>query len=152
MSDWENEEKEEGVTELGDLSAMEEEDDDTMSDLSDLGDIDDIRSIDSFSDMDDSKTLGHFQGIDTVKREDTSLELYGRDLLVYKYLKSSLEEYYHNPLYDSTFIEEIIIFDGYEVSSDLIRQLEDDLMMDVEIHKVDISDRMCDLAIKEVFP
>ena len=152
VSDWENEEKEEGVTELGDLSAMEEEDDDTMSDLSDLGDIDDIRSIDSFSDMDDSKTLGHFQGIDTVKREDTSLELYGRDLLVYKYLKSSLEEYYHNPLYDSTFIEEIIIFDGYEVSSDLIRQLEDDLMMDVEIHKVDISDRMCDLAIKEVFP
>jgi len=25
------------------------------------------------------------------------------------------------------------------------------LMMDVEIHKVDISDRLCDIAIKEVF-
>jgi len=150
VNDWENEEKEEGVTALGDLSELEE-DDESLSDLSDLGDIDDIRSIDSFSDIDDSKTLGHFKGIDTVKREDTSLELYGRDLLVYKYLKSSLEEYYHNSIYDSAFIEEIIIFDSYEISSDLIRQLEDDLMMDVEIHKVDVSDRMCDLAIKEVF-
>ena len=62
-----------------------------------------------------------------------------------------MEEYYHNPLYHSEFIEEIIIFDGYEISSELIHQLEDDLMMDVEIHKVDISDRLCDIAIKEVF-
>lgn len=148
VNDWENEEKEEGVMALDDLSELEEDHDEGLSDLSDLSD---IHAIDSFSDIDNSKTLGHFQGIDAVKHEDTSLELYGRDLLVYKYLKSSLEEYYHNPIYDSTFIEEIIIFDGYEISSDLIRQLEDDLMMDVEIHKVDVSDRMCDLAIKEVF-
>jgi len=33
----------------------------------------------------------------------------------------------------------------------LIHQLEDELMMDVEIHKVDIADRVCDIAIKEVF-
>ena len=149
-NDWENEEKEEGVTALDELSEFDD-DNEGMSDLAELGDIDDIKSIDSFSDMDDGKTLGHFKGMDSIKHEDTSLELYGRDLLVYKYLKSSLEEYYHNILYESAFIEEIIIFDGYEISSDLIRQLEDDLMMDVEIHKVDIGERMCDIAIKEVF-
>ncbi len=150
-NDWENEEKEEGVTALEELNGFEQDDDDeSMNDFAELGDIDDIKAVDSFSDMDD-KSLGHFKGMDSMKHEDTSLELYGRDLLVYKYLKSSLEEYYHNVLYDSAFIEEIIIFDGYEISSDLIRQLEDDLMMDVEIHKVDVSDRMCDIAIKEVF-
>jgi len=153
VNDWENEEKEEGVTALGDITELGDayDDDDDLSDLGELGDLEDMKSVDSFSDVDTPKTIGHFKGFDTVSKEDTSLELYGRDLLVYKYLKSSLEEYYHNSLYESAFIEEIIIFDGYEISSDLIRQLEDELMMDVEIHKVDISDRVCDLAIQEVF-
>ena len=95
--------------------------------------------------------MGHFQGLENVKEEDVSLELYGRDLMVYKYLKSSLHEYYHNPLYTSEFIEEIVIFDGYEISSDLIHQLEDELMMDVEVHKVDVGESLCQLAMQEVF-
>lgn len=154
-SDWENESQEEGVTNLGEMpELLVDEGDDEMESLSALEDMDDfdsIDSIDSFSDVDHAKTLGHFKGMDNVKEEDASLSLYGRDLLVFKYLKSSLEEYYHNPLYTSAFIEEIVIFDGYEMSSDLIHQIEDDLMMDIEIHKVDIADRMCDIAIKEVF-
>ncbi len=151
MNDWETEEKEENIAALGEMPEIEESSNDEMSDLADIGDIDDFRSVDSFTDIDDVKTLGHFKGLDDVRQEDSSLELYGRDLLVYKYLKSSLEEYYHNPVYTSEFIEEIVIFDGYEISSDLIRQLEDELMMDVEIHKVDVADRMCDIAIKEIF-
>jgi len=152
VNDWENEEKEEGITALGDITEHSDAyDDDDLSDLGELGDLEDMKSVDSFSDVDTPKTLGHFKGFDTVSKEDISLELYGRDLLIYKYLKSSLEEYYHNPVYESAFIEEIIIFDGYEIGSDLIRQLEDELIMDVEIHKVDISDRVCDLAIQEVF-
>ena len=154
VNDWESETQEEGISNLGELPELMEEEDEDESNLGDfaaLGDADDFQSVDSFSDVDEVKTLGHFKGIDNVREEDTSLELYGRDLLVYKYLKSSLEEYYHNPLYVSEFIEEIIIFDGYEVSSDLIHQLEDELMMDVEIHKVDVSDRLCDIAVKEIF-
>lgn len=153
VNDWESETQEEGITNLGELSALmdEDEEEESLSGFAALGDMDDFQSVDSFSDVDEAKTLGHFKGIDNVREEDTNLELYGRDLLVYKYLKSSLEEYYHNPLYVSEFIEEIIIFDGYEVSSELIHQLEDELMMDVEIHKVDVSDRMCDIAIKEIF-
>lgn len=153
VSDWENEQQEEGVSNLGELPELieEEDDNDNLSDLAELGEMEDLEAVDSFSDLDDSKTLGHFKGLENVREEDTSLELYGRDLLVYKYLKSSLEEYYHNPLYQSEFIEEIIIFDDYEMSSELIHQLEDDLMMDVEIHKIDVSDRVCDIAIQEVF-
>lgn len=155
VSDWENEQEEENITNLGEMPELEmdedEDEDEGLSSLSDLDDIDELNQVDSFSDVSDVKTLGHFKGFDNIKEEDTSLELYGRDLLVYKYLKSSLEEYYHNPVFHGEFIEEIIIFDGFEMSSDLIHQLEDELMMDVEIHKVDIVDRLCDIAIKEVF-
>lgn len=153
INDWEHEEQEEGVSNLQQIATILDDVDNAedLNDFSPMGDLDDLKTSDSFSDLDDTKTLGHFQGIDDVRKEDVSLELYGRDILVYKYLKASLEEYYHNPLYRSEFIEEIIIFDGYEISSELIHQLEDDLMMDVEIHKVDVSDRLCDIAIKEVF-
>lgn len=163
-NDWENEQEEEGVLDDEEIPTMVSEEDEhqlehehegieelsELGELSDLEDIDDLRSTDSFSDIDE-KAIGSFRGMEGVKEEDISLELYGRDLLVYKYLKTALEEYYHNPVYVSEFIDEIIIFDGYEISSDLIHQLEDDLMMDVEIHKVDVSDRICDIAIKEVF-
>lgn len=159
VNDWENEQEEEGILDSEEMpeAATEEEEEhegieelSELTELGDLEDIDDLRSTDSFSDI-DTRAMGSFRGMEGVKEEDISLELYGRDLLVYKYLKTALEEYYHNPLYVSEFIDEIIIFDGYEISSDLIHQLEDELMMDVEIHKVDVSDRMCDIAIKEVF-
>lgn len=163
MNDWENEQEEENIVTSEEMPeiALEKEQEvsehegieelSEFGELGDLEDIDDLRSTDSFSDIDDKAIISPFKDMKDVKEEDMSLELYGRDLLVYKYLKSSLEEYYHNPLYVSEFIDEIIIFDGYEISSDLIRQLEDELMMNVEIHKVDVSDRMCDIAIKEVF-
>ncbi|MEZ7935025.1 MAG: hypothetical protein QMB67_08915 [Sulfurospirillum sp.] len=159
VNDWENEQEEEGILRSEELPEVNNTDDDEhegieeLSELTELGeleDIDDLRSTDSFSDIDD-KGMNAFRGMEGLKEEDISLELYGRDLLVYKYLRTALEEYYHNPLYKSEFIDEIIIFDSYEISSDLIHQLEDELMMDVEIHKVDVSDRMCDIAIKEVF-
>ena len=158
VNDWANEQEEDGVFRAEELPALgiEEDHPDTMEDLSEFGElseleeIDEVRSDDAFSDVHDQRGH-HFKGFDDVKEEDISLALYGRDLLVYKYIKSALEEYYHNPLYSSEFIDEIVIFDGYEISSDLIHQLEDELMMDVEIHKVDVSDRMCDIAIKEVF-
>lgn len=151
VNDWESQEKEQNIAIAGEIPEIEEEAEENFTNLDDLGDMDDFTSADSFSDTDKKKTLGHFEGFDNIREEDANLELYGRDLLVYKYLKSSLEEYYHNPLYQSTFLEEIVIFDNYEISSELIRQLEDELLMDVEIHKVDVVDRMCDIAIEEVF-
>ncbi|WP_263832007.1 hypothetical protein [Sulfurospirillum oryzae] len=158
VNDWENEQAEEDIVSSDSMPEMVKEEEERegieeLSELEELGeleDIDDLRSTDSFSDIED-KAIVHFKGMEDIKEEDMNLELYGRDLLVYKYLRSSLEEYYHNPLYQSEFIDEIIIFDGYEISSELIHQLEDELMMDVEIHKVDVGDRMCDIAIAEVF-
>ncbi|ACZ11468.1 hypothetical protein Sdel_0431 [Sulfurospirillum deleyianum DSM 6946] len=159
VSDWEHEEQEMGLASDEEMPELQIEKEDKseeseelgeFGELSELEDIDALPNGDTFSDV-DTRTLGHFSGLDALKEEDISLELYGRDLLVYKYLKSALEEYYHNPLYVSQFIEEIVIFDGYEISSDFIRQIQDELMMSVEVHKVNVGERICDIAIEEVF-
>lgn len=52
-------------------------------------------------------------------------------------------------MYRSEFIEKIVLFDGYEVSSDLIEMLENDLFMDVELHKINIHDVICEMSIIE---
>ncbi len=86
-----------------------------------------------------------------IHKKDLSLELYGRDMLAYQHLKDFLEAYYQNPAYHSEFVEEIVIFDGYEISTELLSHIEEALMMDVEVHQVDVGSSVCDIAIKEVF-
>lgn len=124
-----------------------------LTSLDDLSDIGDLSSEDSFSDVENTRVLGKFgQDFDKdISETDSDVELYGRDILVYKFLRSSMDEFYKNPLYRSEFIEEIVVFDNYEITSDIISTIESELLMDVEIHKVDIADKMCDMAIKEVF-
>ncbi len=126
MDRWENEMKEEGISELSQLDIIE------LSNTS-------------------SDETNPEQTDDVMDTKDLNLELYGRDILVYQYLKDFLETYYLNPDYHSEFVEEIVIFDGYEISTELLHQIEGDLMMDVEVHQVDVGSNLCDLAIKEVF-
>jgi hypothetical protein len=80
--------------------------------------------------------------------QDT-IELFGRDVLIYKYLISSLREYYSNDLYRSEFIEKIVLFDGDEVSPDLIKMVKNNLFMDVELQKVNIHEVICEMSINE---
>lgn len=122
--DWENAQEEEGIENITELDSMGFED---------------IKP--------DENDLGHFEGEDAI--EDSDLELFGRDILIYKYLTSSLKEFYKNPLYSSSFIDTVIIYDGYEVSAELIDMIEDELFMDIEMNKIDISETICNMARQE---
>jgi|LGOV01.1.fsa_nt_gb hypothetical protein len=147
--DWENAEEEEGIENITELDSMDG-DSGSMEELEDLSDLDDLSSNDSisFEDMrSDENDLGHFEGEDAV--EDSDLELFGRDILIYKYLTSSLKEFYQNPLYNSSFIDTVIIYDGYEVSAELIDMIEGELLMDIEMNKIDISETICKMAKEE---
>ncbi len=147
--DWENAEEEEGLENITELDSMDG-DSGSMEELEDLSDLDDLSSNDSisFEDMrSDENDLGHFEGEDAV--EDSDLELFGRDILIYKYLTSSLKEFYQNPLYNSSFIDTVIIYDGYEVSAELIDMIEGELLMDIEMNKIDISETICKMAKEE---
>ncbi len=150
--DWENVEEEEGIENITELDNMSG-DIGELDELDDLEDLNDIESLDSeessnFEDISsEDGSLGHFED-DTV--EDSDLELFGRDILIYKYLTSSLQEFYKNPLYKSSFIDTIVIYDGYEISSELIGMIEDELLMDIEMNKIDISETICNMARQEV--
>ena len=150
--DWENASEEEGVDNIsftGDMS----DDMDSMGELDNLDDFDNLEDNSSSESFQDSsladQNIENFDDEDLV--QDSDLELFGRDLLVYKYLKASLKEYYQNPLYKSSFIDTVVIYDGYETSSEFIGMIEDDLFMDIEISKIDINETICNMARKEVF-
>ena len=145
---WEEAEEIEGVENLVELDSIEDDDIGGVDELDDLNELEDLDSKDiSFEDIkEEDKDLGHFD-----EDEQSDLELFGRDVLVYKYLKNSLEEYYKNPIYDSSFIDTVVLYDGYEISSELIDMIENELLMDIELHKIDIPEVVCDMAIKEVF-
>ncbi len=78
-----------------------------------------------------------------------NLELYGREVVIFKFISSAIEEYYKNDMYDSEFLEEIIIYNDSNISNDIITMIEDDLFLDVEIHSIDIKEEMINMSIKE---
>lgn len=141
--DWENVNEEDEIENISELDEISE-DMDSMGELDNLDDFDSLENS-SF----EEQNIENFDGDDII--HDSNLELFGRDLLVYKYLKTSLKEFYKNPLYKSAFIDTIVIYDGYEVSSEFIGMIEDELFMDIEISKIDINETMCNMARKEVF-
>jgi hypothetical protein len=78
------------------------------------------------------------------------LELYGREVIIFKYLQSAIKEYYKNNNYDSEFVEDIIIYNDSNISNDIITMIESDLFLNVEIHSVDVKEEMINMSIKEV--
>ncbi len=77
------------------------------------------------------------------------LELYGREVVIFKFISSAIEEYYKNDIYESEFLEEIIIYNDSNISNDIITMIENDLFLDVEIHSIDIKEEMINMSIKE---
>lgn len=148
--DWENETEEEGIDDLVELENISNNDMgglDELDDLNELDDLDDDNMSTDFEEIDEGdKDLGHFND----EQDNSDLELFGRDVLIYKFLTSSIKEFYKNPLFKSSFIETIVLHDGYEVSSELIDMIENDLLMDIEMNKIDISEVVCNISIKEV--
>ncbi|WP_458699969.1 hypothetical protein ACKGJI_09095 [Sulfurospirillum sp. 1307] len=150
---WEEEKEVEGVENLVELDSLGDDDIGGIEELDDLSELDELGGLDEdkvdFEDVEEEKKdLGHFE-LEEV--DGSELELFGRDLNVYKYILNSLKEYYKNPIYDSSFIDTFVIYDGYEVSSELLDMIENELLMDVELHKINIPEIVCDMAIKEVF-
>jgi len=143
--DWDNAKEEEGVEDLVELDTMYDAE---MGTLEELDDLDINEESTDFEEVESNGSdLGHFDGEE--ESDDSDLELYGRDVILYKFLVSSLKEFYKNPIYRSDFVDTIVIFDGYEMSSELIDMIENDLLMDIEMNKINISETLCDMSIKE---
>jgi len=148
VDDWEDEEEESsaGMIELDNLDSGELL---NLDELSELNTLDDELGDGEFSDLKDEDNQDNLSSLESEDSGTHDLELYGRDLDVFKFLQKALGEYYKNDIYESDFIENAIIFDGYDIGQEMIGCIEDDLMLNLEIHKIDIAEVVCDLSVKE---
>ncbi len=78
------------------------------------------------------------------------LELYGREVIIFKYLQSAIEEYYKSDNYSVAFIDDVIIYNDSNISNDIINMIENDLFLNVEIHKIDVREEIINMSIEEV--
>ncbi len=151
MEDWEHEEAENDVTGLVSLDELDNDELMNLDDFSELGDMDDELDDEEFSDFQDENDIDKLSDLESEDTGIDDIELYGRDLEIFKFLKKALQEYYRNDIFESDFIENAIIFDGYDMSTEMIQGIEDDLMLNLKIHKIDIAETVCDLSVKEVY-
>ena len=81
----------------------------------------------------------------------TSVSIFGRDMSMYGYISLALKEFYTNPLYESDFIEDVVIFDATErTSATFLHYLQNELLVKTEVYPVDTQKIMTELMIKEL--
>ena len=107
----------------------------------------DITKIDDETDMEEEILESAKEDVASSTLDE--LELYGREVVIFKFISSAIEEYYKNDMYDSEFLEEIIIYNDSNISNDIITMIENDLFLDVELHSIDIKEEMINMSIKE---
>ncbi len=150
--DWEAEAEAEDVENLAALD--EESQEEELSDLEDLSKLDSLDGDyenDTFIDSDDYSDNSNLQNDLNEDININDIELYGRDLHIFKFISRALKEYYSNQAYESDFIEKIVIFDSYDMSKEMIQSLEEDLCFDLEMHKVNVNEVVCDLSIGTIY-
>lgn len=152
QQDWDEAEEEKGVENLVQLDEVDDEDDyQSLDDLDDLDTMDAVLSDDSELVHDFDEGPEDVQDMEHVGADsEKSIELFGRNMLMYKYLKSSIEEFYHNPRYESDFIEDIVIYDNYEMSQTVFDILENELLVRVELQKVKTLELMLELGKRDL--
>lgn len=154
VEDWEEAQEETGIENLVELDNITTEDEmEGFSDLEDLEDIENLDEIDENFDIEEEHE--NFQKeydeneADSKHDAASSLELFGRDMKMYKYLTSAIKEFYQDTAYEHTFLDTIVIFDNHNMSDAIKSMIEHELFMEVRVHKVKTLDILCDLAIKD---
>lgn len=162
IEDWEEAKEEIGIENLKEIDTFEDnkrginlETVDELTDMEDLEDLEDLDDLEENFDIDEEHEAFEEEynaHVDEQQAYDpaSSIELFGKDMKMYRYLTSSIKEFYQDPIYEHVFIEKIIVFDNHKISDGIKSMIESELFMEVSTHQVDTLDILCDLAIKDV--
>ena len=127
-----------------------------------ITDVDDsFNNLDGLEDLEDMlKTSGNEEEFadldyDINMPESTdvtaSVSIFGRDMSMYGYISLALKEFYTNPLYESDFIEDVVIFDATErTSATFLHYLQNELLVKTAVYPVDTLKTMTELMKKEL--
>lgn len=149
LEEWSETKEEQGVEDL----ILLEENGESEEEFHSLDDLDDLDSLEELA----SQSEGFVEDTETAlieelkaRTSEKAIELFGRNMQMYKYLHSSLEEFYKNKNYESDFVEDIIIFDNYEMSHTVLDILKEEFLVNIKVKKVKTLELMLEIALKDL--
>lgn len=155
-----DDEEENGDEEAADANADEG---DLGDDIEELESLDDIDGLSDLDDLEEEVKLDEFEELDDGDSEcdskkssnnlsdaNSSLEELGKGMDILNFIKDSIEKYYKSDLYESAFIEDIVFINDSQLSDEVIDYIHSTLLLNVSKEQVNISEKMCDMAISEV--
>lgn len=89
-------------------------------------------------------------GLNDESTYKANLNDFANDMNMCRYVFSSVQEYYNNPLYKGQFIDELVIFDTENISDAVLDYIEGEIFLKPRVIKVDTLDSMHDLMKKEL--
>jgi len=104
-------------------------------------------------DIDSDETNDDMQELDDEIDYENNSEyssLSGKDLRFVKYLDASLKEFYDNDLYDSQFVTKVKIYDDAGMHKDVIKYIENDLLLDTSAENINLLNMVIEVAKEEV--
>ncbi|MFG5086298.1 hypothetical protein O8I31_00530 [Campylobacter lari] len=107
----------------------------------------DLKSLEEMS-----QELDKLEELDEEKRElpVESLENFSSDMKMIEYIITSVKEFYQNPLYDNSFLEEIVIFDEENFNTTSLDYLENELFIKPKVELIDTLNLMNELMVKDL--
>lgn len=140
-------------------SLSEDEDDirktDIESDLqNELSSIENVVDLESESTNDDEliKVLKNDEGDegshegDEESSKGDDLDDFSRINTAAKFIQSALNEFYSNELYNSEFINQIVIFNPHDIAQETLQQIQQITMLEVQVLSCDISKELANLG------
>ena len=119
--------------------------DDGISSLDDFGDIEDLDldiDIEEFSEAKEIKKI--------VEEKEVSIDDFNDDYNKFIMIQDSINNFYHDDKYESTFVENIYIADSTGISGDLKKYLEEEMFLNVIIRKIALSEELSEMARLEI--
>lgn len=122
------------------------QDDDIIGENEQFDEFQTLKPLENIDDLD-------FKDIDEIENEkniEKSVSIFGRDMKIYKYIQTAIDEFYTNKIYDSSFIEKIVFFDNANISKTFLSYLENEIFMQIECYPVNTLEIMNNIMIKEI--
>ena len=102
-------------------------------------------------DLDDDPLINELgDAVEFDETETASSQLSDMDNRVVRYLDASLKEFYHSDLYDSEFISAVKIYDDAGIHEDIIKHIENELLLDTSAENINVLDTVLEIAKEEV--
>ena len=113
-------------------------------------DVDDDFEIDDELDFDEFDEDSDDEDEDDEHSYKSDLELIESNKLFAQNLNKVLKEFYSNPLYEGSFIDDVFLYAQDSVDESIIEYIENELFLSVSQKKVDIDEEILELTYKEV--